>query len=233
MPYTARTLITKAYYLSQVVSRDFQVTQGSEIQDGLDLLNDLLDIKESDLRLIPYWTRYEFPTVIGQESYFIPNLLAVDTITFNIGVVRYAMIDLKRRDYFGTARVDNINSLPFQYHVERGFGGATIYFYFFPAAAYDVKLSGKFGFSEVTLDTDLSLTYDRYYIEYLRYALAEYICCDFGQTFPDQCAAKYKEIRKKLMDISPADLTVRKRSYFDSNFGWDWQSINLTQGYWP
>jgi len=233
MAYTARQLITRAYYLSQIVSRQLQTPDGDQITDGLYLLNALLDVKGSDLRLIPYFQEYDFPAVAGQERYFVPNLLFADTLTFNIGVIRYAMTNLTRRQYFGTPRVDNIQTLPFSYHVERCLDGANIYLYFLPAANYAMRLWGKFGLTDVTLDTDLSLIYDTYYIEYLRYALAEYICCEWGSTFPDECKMKFMEIRKKLMDINPPDLSLNKKSYFRPGFGIDWQTCNLTEGYVP
>lgn len=233
MAYTALKLITKAYYLSQIVSRELQSVSGDQIADGLDLLNALLEIKGSDLRLIPYYRRYTFPTVNGQEEYFIADLLSIDAITFNIGSVRYPMQDMTRFEYFGTARVDGITNLPFSYRAERELGGMRIYMYFLPGGVYDVKLSGKFALSEVTLEQDLSLTYDLYYIEYLRYALAEYICCEYGNTFPDECKAKYMEIRKKLMDTSPPDLSIQKMSYFQNQFVIDWQTVNLSVGYLP
>jgi len=54
MVYTARKLITKAYYLSQVISRSLQTVTAEQVTDGLELLNALIDFKRSDLRLIPY-----------------------------------------------------------------------------------------------------------------------------------------------------------------------------------
>lgn len=233
MAYTALQLITKSYYLSQVVSRGLQTVSGEQVTDGLDLLNDLLNIKASDLHLIPYFQRYEFDTIANVEEYFIPDLLYVDSLTFNIGVVRYSMREMTRKEYFSTPRVDNIANLPFSYRVERELGGSRIFLYFLPGDVYQMKLSGKFGFSSVALTTDLSLTYDLYYIEYLRYALAEYICSDWGVTFPDESKAKYSEIRKKLMMISPADLSIQKRTYFNSNPAVDWQWINIGVGYFP
>lgn len=233
MSYSALQLITRSYYLSQVVSRALQTVSAEQITDGLYLLNALLDVKGSDLRLIPYFTYYEFDSVPNQELYFIPNLLYVDTMTFNIGVVRYSMREMTRNEYFATARVDNISNLPFSYRVERVLDGSNIYLYFLPGGVYQMKLQGKFGLTDVTLGTDLSLTYDLYYIEYLRYALAEYICCEWGATFPDEAKRKYAEIRKKLMEISPVDLSVRKRTYFNSKPGLDWQSINVGVGWWP
>ena len=233
MAYTALQLISRAYFLSGVVSRELQTVSPAEESDGLYLLNALLDIKGSDLRLIPYYLPYNFNTVAGQEMYFIPNLLAVDTMTFNLGPVRYSLREQTRSEYFATARVDNINSLPFQYRVERQLDGANVYLYFWPSQVYIMNLWAKFGLTDVTLTTDLSLTYDAFYIEYLRFALAEYICTEYGQSFPEQSMKKYDEIRKKLMDISPADLSIRKASYFNRGTGMDWQQINLTTGWVP
>lgn len=233
MAYTALTLITRAYYLSQVVARQLQVVDGDQINDGLFLLNALLDIKASDLHLIPYFQEFDFNSVVGQEKYFVPNLLYADSVTYNIGPVRYPMRDLSRKEYFGTGRVDNINSLPFSYRVERLLGGSNIYLYFVPADIYQMRVWGKFGLTDVTINQDLSLTYDGFYIEYLRYALAEYICAEWGSTFPDEAKKKYDEIRKKLMSISPADLTITKRTFFGGQSGYDWQIINLSKGWLP
>lgn len=227
MAVTARELITRAYYLSQVVARELQTVSGSQISDGLYLLNALLDVKSSDLHLIPYFTPSTFTTVIGQSEYFVENLVFVDSMTFNIGEVRYAMIEMDRKGFFATPRVDGIQSLPFSYRCERTLDGMNIFFYFVPAGNYVIKIWGKFGFTEVTLDTDLSLIYDRFYIEYLRYALAQYICQDWGATFPQEATAKYDEIVKKLMMQSPADLTIQKRSYFTRSPALDWQLVNI------
>ena len=233
MAYTALQLITRSFYLSQIVSRQLQTVDGEQIQDGLYLLNALLDIKGSDLRLIPYFTNYQFPTVANQEKYTIPNLLFVDSLTFNIGVVRYSMVDMSRKEYFSTPRVDNIANLPFSYRVERELDGANIYLYFLPGDVYLMNLWGKFGLTDVTLTTDLSLIYDSYYIEYLRFALGEYIAIEYGDTFPDEAKKKLDEIRKKLMDISPADLSIQKRTYFSGRPGLDWQTVNVGRGWWP
>lgn len=233
MAYTALQLITRAYYLSQVVSRQLQTVDGQQITDGLYLLNALLDIKGSDLHLIPYFTTTNFTTIAGQEEYFVQNLLYVDSMTFNIGVVRYPMIEMTRKQYFATGRVDNIQTLPWSYRTERCLNGSNIFLYFVPDTGYVVKIWGKYGLTDVTLQTDLSATYDAYYIEYLRFALAEYICTEWGVSFPDEAKAKYAEIRKKLMQQSPPDLSIQKRSYFTTNPSIDWQFVNIGRGWTP
>jgi len=233
MAYSALKLITNAYYLSQVVSRELQTLSGTQASDGLELLNALLDFKSTDLRLIPYFKRDSFPTINGVEEYYRPGLLQVDSMTFNIGTVRYPMREMARRDYFATGRVDNITNLPWSYRQERELGGTRLYMYFLPGDVYTVKISGKFALENVTLMQDMSLTYDAYYIEYLRFALANYICGEYGATFPDQSAMKLQELQKKLMDVNPPDLRVRGKSYFNSSPSLDWQQVNLGLGWTP
>lgn len=227
MAYTALQLITRSYYLSQVISRQLQTPDGEQITDGLYLLNELLDVKASDLHLIPYFSEYDFSTVQGVEKYFVPNLVYPDSVTFNISEVRYSLIDSSRKGYFSTPRVDNVQSLPYSYRVERCLNGSNIYFYFIPADAYLIKIWGKFGLSDVTLTTDLSLVYDPFYIAYLRYGLAKKITEEWGCTLPDAIMAEFMRIEKKLLMISPADLSLQKRSYFTRSPALDWQLINL------
>jgi len=227
MAYTALQLITRAFYLSQVVARQLETPDGEQIADGLYLLNADLKYKATDIRLLPYFREETFDTVQGTESYFVENLVYVDSMTFNIGVVRYSMIDMTRKGYFATPRVDNVESLPFSYRVERKLDGSQIYLYFVPADEYVVKIWGKFGLTDVTLSTDLSLTYDDFYIEYLRYSLAVKICEEWGATVPDATRAKYMEMQKKLMEVSPPDLSIQKRTYFSRQPALDWQLVNI------
>ncbi len=233
MAYTALQLITRAYYLSQVVSRELQVVESDQITDGLYLLNAILDFKGSDLREIPYYQQYNFNSIQGQEKYSISGLLSVDSLTFNIGPVRYAMNEETRTSYFANYRIDNVQSLPFQYRIERTLDGADLYMYFVPSDVFQMKLWGKFSLTEVSLNTDMSLLYDFFYIEYLRHELALYIANEFGATLPDGVMANLKILEKKIMDVSPPDLSVRDLNYFGNSPGLDWQIINLSGGYLP
>jgi hypothetical protein len=231
MAYTALQLITRAYYLSQVVSRDLQTLNAGQVTDGLYLLNADLEHKGTDLRLIPYFQRTTFNTVQGQEMYFIEGLLYVDSLTFNIGDVRYSLIENTRKEYFSGPRIDDVQSLPYSYRVERVLDGSNIYLYFVPADVYVMKLSGKYKFPVVTLNTDLTTFLDYFYIEWLRYSLAIKICEDYGATVPDATRAKYNEMTKKMIEVSPPDLSIQKRGYFGGRGVLDWQQINIGRGW--
>lgn len=233
MAYTALQLITRAFYLSQIVSRQLQTPDGQQIADGLYLLNALLDFKGTDLRLIPYFTKTNLTLTANTEKFNVPNLYYIDSMTFNIGTVRYPMMDVSRKEYFSTARVDDIANLPWSYRPERVLGGMDIYVYFLPGQDYVATIMGKYALTDVTLTTDLSTLYDTFYIEYLRYGLAAYICSEWGVTFPDGSMNMLKQMEKKLLEVSPADLTIMKASYFNNRPGLDWQAVNLSKGWFP
>jgi hypothetical protein len=327
MAYLAQTLITRSWYLSGIVARNLQFVTGDQITDGLMLLNALLDFKQIETDLIPYWTYIEMPLVGGQEFYFLPNVADVESATFNIDVVRYPMDSTHRRAYFGSSRVDNIQTLPFNWNFNRGEGGGTLGVYFLPQANYPLKLMVKLFLNDVSLNTDLtnvfsSLTtgqvtgiaitnpglgfttvpkitisggngtgatasamiangsisginiidpgtgytqvptvtitggggtgataiasvsnftflqtqnagFDTSYIEYLRYALAEYMCSEYGILFNPESAKILKKMERKLMYISPPDLTMFKTSILTQGTGINWGDVNIGRGWRP
>lgn len=156
MTYTAQTLVTRSWYLSGIVARNLQQPTGDQINNGLALLNSLLDFKQIEIDLIPYWTYIEMPLIPGVEFYYLPNICAVESSTFNIGPVRYPMVSAQRRAYFGTSRVDNINTLPFDWNFNRGQNGGTMSFYFLPQSNYPCKMMVKIFLNDVSLQADLT-----------------------------------------------------------------------------
>lgn len=232
MVYTVTKLITNAYYVSGIVGREFQTVSGSQLGDGLDLLNEILTDKYTEKDMIPYYTQYDFASVAGQEKYFIPNLIEVETLVFFINSVRYQMEKKFRIQYFGDARANNIQSLPYTWHFEREKGGGSLYLYFEPNQAYPMQLWGQFGLSEVSFNQDLSLTYDQDYISYLKYALASRLCIDFNYEIP---AGAETQLLKYEMRISkksgPLDLHMQKVSTLGNKGFLNYAIVNFSGGW--
>lgn len=157
MSYTTNQLISGAFYASGIVSREFETVSGQQVSDGLQWLNDILAEKRVDDGMIPYETTYPFIASVGQEKYFIPNLIQIDTLVFYLDKVRYAMKYSKRNQYFGSSRVQNIQSLPFNWYFERQTGGGNLYIYFEPDKNYPMEIHGSFNMNNVSLGQDLSL----------------------------------------------------------------------------
>lgn len=236
MAYLARTLINRAWYLSGIVARNLQTVTGDQETDGLMLLNALLDFKQIETDLIPYYTyKEDFFTIPGQEKYFIPNCALIQSVTFDLQQVRYSMDYVTQRNYFGSARVENLQSLPFSWTYVRELNGGNLYMYFLPQNIYRLKIFGKFFLTDVTLETDLTTVYDTSFIEYLRYALAEYMCSEYGILFNPESNNKLKSMKRKLMYLTPPDLSGEKYSVLtgDGYNGWNWGDVNLGLGWRP
>jgi hypothetical protein len=234
MAYTVTNLITNAYYISGIVSRDFQIVSGSQINDGLQLTNEVLTDKYADKGMVPYFTQYNFNAVIGQEAYFIPNLIEIETLVFFISnnTVRYSMRKNGRIAYFGNARANTVQSLPFNWHFERSLGGGSIYLYFLPQEAFPMQLWGQFGLTEVALNQDLTLTYDQFYISYLKYALCKKLCLNFNYDMPP--GAKEELLKYELMiskRVGPMDLHAQHVSTLGKSHTLNYATANLGRGW--
>lgn len=229
--YPAAQLISRAFNLSGIVAREFEGTTGSEGSDGLFLLNELLEYKAVRTDLIPYYGQIQFNLTQGQELYYIPNLLSIETFTFNIGSVRFPTFTAGRKQYFGDGRVDDIQSLPFEYHVERTWGGVNFYVYYLPDQPYLATITGKFGLTNVQLSTNLASLYDGFYISYLRYCLAEYMCLEYDITFPDDKRKQLEKMEHALKWVSPPDFHMKKISFMNTNSPMNWAHINISPGW--
>lgn len=234
MAYTARQLVSKAYFLSGIVGREFQTVSGSQLADGMFLLNDLLAEKTGDLGLIPFFKEYSLTAIPGQEKYFIPNLVSASTMTFVKDNVRYSTSPVDRDLYFGSAKALNVNSLPYRWHVERSNGGSDLYMVFTPDLAYPIKVWGKFApTSDVTASQDLLLSFERGYLVYLRYALAQRMCHEFRYPWSPESDQKLKSLEYQFRNISPQDLTIKKISTFGGDRTLSYADVNLGRGWTP
>ena len=233
MVYTATKLITKAFYLAKVVARDLETVTGSELEDGLDLLNAELSFTATNPELIPYYSEATLNAVVGQEKYFIANLIEPTSFTFNINNVRYGTLYQGRNKYFGISRVDNIRSLPFRWHIERTKGGSDLYLYFVPSDTFVLKIFGKYGLTSVTASTDLELTYDLYYINYLKYVVASLIAAEWDIDIPAAVLRQLEIYKNRVENVSNPDLFNTKVSQLSGKNGLNWGDVNIGRGFRP
>ena len=232
MAYTTLQLINNAYYESGIVSRGFETVTGIQATDGLQFLNDLIADKTVDNGLIPYYAELDFAAVIGQEKYFIPDLINIDTFVFFINTVRYQTENRARREYFGTSRANEIQSLPGSWHMERCFGGANLYIYFLPDQNFPLTIWGQFRLQQVVINQDLSLTLDRFYINYLKFDLAARLCAEYNYSVPP---GVQKALTQYIDNISqksgPMDLRLIKLSSLQRRGGINYGVINIGKGW--
>lgn len=212
-------LITGAFYLSGILARDFETISASQTDEGLSILNELLSVQNIGPATISYYSTSNFTGVIGQEKYTIPNLISVDTLTFNLSNVRYNLVGLDRSRYFGMSRVNDVNSLPSYYFFDRQLGAGDIYVYYLPSSDFEFTINGKFALQSVTLNQDISLTLDPFYIRFLRYLLAESICSEYQQSTPTGVTQEVSKLRKRIKYFAGVDLVSNVPNPFGGSVG--------------
>ena len=207
MIYNARRLITEAFNLSGIVSRDYETIDAPQIALGQTLLNNLLVLQSIDTSEIPYYEKYTFTTVVGQEMYFVENLVDIQSMCFFLGNVRIPMAQESRKGYFYTGRVENLSVMPFSFRMERTTGGANIWQYPLSSQPYVVEAMVKYGFTDITsLDQNLSTIYDEWYIVYLKYGLALEILYHYNKPIPPQLLQRFEKIKLDITETSPPDM---------------------------
>jgi hypothetical protein len=228
-------LISRALYTGGIVSRDFETPTGAQVSDGLMLLNQVIADRTVDEGTIPYTGRYTFNAVSGTASYNIPNLIDIETFTFFIDSVRYQTKNQGRQDFFGTFRATNINSLPFNWHIERNLAGATLYLYFVPDQNYPLEIWGSFRLSAVTMFQDLSLTLDAFYTNFLEYLLSERLCQFYSYVVPVNVSEQLKKYYKWISNqTNVMDLRMQKLSTLSGNAAINYAVVNLAgSGFLP
>lgn len=226
-------LITNSYYLSRILAREFETISDTQVSDGLVLLNDVLSEKNISSATIPYHDTSTFTAVVGQEKYIIPNLVSLDSLTYELNEVRYNMNQLSRKRYFTQMRVNNIQSLPQQFFVERQLGFSNIYVYYLPDKDYEFTMTGKFALQEVSLFDDLSGSYDKFYLSYIKYLLAQRICDLNSQTVPEGVSRRVKELKDQIFYFSGVDLSCRINNPFQGSSLYDPIQAQLSNGFTP
>lgn len=233
MVYPTTQLISEAFYTSGIVSRTFQQVDGDQVGTGLAKLNEILSDTAIEDDMIPYFTSaYDFYAVAGQEMYFIPNLSKIETLTFFINTIRYQMSKVSQDLYYGSARAENVKSLPYHWHCERCLNGSNLFIYFFPDTNYPMQLTGLFRLQNVTLDQDLALSLDQYYINYLQYRLADRLCTAYNFEPPAGLAKQLLQYQQMISKrSSPMDLKINKISTFNSGNSINYGQVNLGRGW--
>lgn len=213
MSYTARKLITEAYYASGIRSREFQTIEGSLISEGLSLLNDFLAVTTAQQSKKPYIQTKVFNCVIGQEKYEIEGLIYAETISFYIADnLRLPVRILGRQDYFGSAKVTDLNTIPYNCNIERVLNGSEVYFYPLPDKTYKIEITGFFSLDFIeNLSLDLTTVYDMYYIVYLKHNLIKNICMSEAIQTPPETIEYISQLDNAVAKIAMIDLNKKPR----------------------
>lgn len=227
-------LINDAYATSGIVGRGFQNANGdSRAEDGLRLLNEIILEKSLDSVFIPYDTHIQLTMIPGEEKYFVPGLIKLNALTFNNGNVRYPLVRDNLMRYFGTGRVDGMQSLLTHFFAERILNGMNLYFYFVPSSNFILNIDGRFTYATVNYNDDLSEKFDPFQVLYFRYKLAERICNFYTFPFDESAKAQLDNLERRLNNLSGEDLSITKYNFATVKCPYNYAWAALGKGWIP
>ena len=227
-------LITRAWFYTGIVQRESQTADDTQSEDGLIEFNSLLTKFNINGGVIPYLKHVDLPLITGQQIYEVPNLRRVDVLAYNLGDVRYALRGDNKNNYFGSVRVNNINSLPYQYYTENYVGGTRIYLYFLPIENLVLNITGIYGFPKVIFSTELDTVMDGFFQDYLVFKLAKRLCDFYLAPTPKGVQDELDDYEDNIEGLNPVDLTCNVKNMYSSSSGnnfWTW--VNFNRGWIP
>lgn len=231
-------LIANAFNLSDLVARELETMTADQQELGLTILNDILSEKSATGEMLPYYQRTSVPGIVGQEQYFLQDMVDVSSVTVLYSDVRFQMRNKSRRAYFGSSRVENINSFPYEYYYERatqsGNFGIMLFCYFTPSTTeYSFEVNGKSSLGSVLATTDMSAMLEGYYLSYLTYSLAKRLCDYYNQPFADQKMAQLIKLERLATSSTSIDPSISKVNQFGGNNVINYGDVNIGRGWRP
>lgn len=202
---TAAKIITSALRLTGAVAADEQLS-ASDLADGLDRLNDLMESLTLDGLLVYSQASETFPLTSGQSRYTMGPLGDFDTQRPNIitgaeliDSANYAWaLDLVTFDaYNRIANKSQIGAHPSVLFVDESWPQANLYFWEVPTSGLQVHLTSEkvlAGFPTAASEVDLPPGYSRM----LKYALAVDGFAEYGDAMPREVRAIAEEAKKVL-----------------------------------
>lgn len=225
MPQTVREFVTDSYQLISASSPTVPL-HGDDVGRGVQYLNELLQNYAGTGLLLPLTQEVTFALAVGAstvtfaDATVVPaadvqqgRLTAVDSAWLVLNDVTYPLINITGSEFNESYKLSTLQSLSKYYIVD--FGVATTTMRLYPAVGdtYTLHVVGKFEYSEVTQNDNMSFV-PLYYIDFLRLALARKICLYKGraEAWSEMLETQYQESVARIMAISPVNTDINPDS---------------------
>lgn len=192
MAQTVRQFITQTYRLISA-SNPTVPLHGNDLEQGILILNELLDYYASTGLLLTIATTVSIPLTIGQMNVvcgpptFVPTpditlgrLANLDSAWLELDGVTYPLINKSRDEFLASFKYDPLLGLPRFIISYPDTEITTLRIYPAPSQFFQFNLRGKFQLTNLTSNDDIS-SLPAYYSRYLKFALAKDIAMYKGR----------------------------------------------------
>lgn len=185
---SALELITRAMKTAGVLGQN-ETPDSGQADDGLQMLNDMLDSMSLDRTSIFTITQESFSLVSGTASYTIGSggvfntsrPVQIDNLTITSGSIDYPIEPLNSQDYADIADKSSPSGIPQFYYYDDGFPLGTLYLWGVPGSALTLNI-GKWAQLTQFANLTTQYTFPPGYYRMLHYNLSKEICPQYGMS---------------------------------------------------
>lgn len=209
---SALEFITRAMKITGVIGQN-ETPTSSEADDGLIVLNDMLDSWSVKRSLIYTIEQETFNLVSGTQSYTIGSggvfntdrPISIDNIVINEGDQVYPLTEITPQAYANLSNKTVDSGIPEFYYIDNDYPLATIYLYGVPQAGLTLSI-GTWKALQVFADLTTDYTFPPGYRRAIIYNLAKDIAPEYGVTLTAEAA---KTAKDSLANIRNRNLPSR------------------------
>lgn len=209
------------------------------LSTGLELINEILAMYDSDSIFIPYITTVSFDMVVGQRTYSLSDMVPADVITNRVVDLSYANYTvpsagqgiiyplqiINKAQYYGVTRLTPLNTRPGFIFLDKQAEESFITLYPSPDQPYPCQLGVKSMLDSVIANGNLGQMPPFYY-GLLKFTLSRRFLAYYPSgNWPQQNEDTYQEYMNIIKNANETDLTIRPSAILSRAEPFYWQNI--------
>lgn len=241
MPQVVKTvneLITSSLYLLGELGTN-ETPDSFMLSTGLELINEILAMFDTDSIYIPYITTVTFNMVVAQRTYSLSDMVPADVVTNRVVDLSYANYTvpsagqgiiyplqiINKAQYYGVTRLTPLNTRPGFIFLDKQAEESFITLYPSPDQPYPCELGVKSMMNSVVQNGNLGQMPPFYY-GLLKFTLSRrYLAYYPSGNWPQQNEDTYQEYMSIIKNANETDLTIRPSAVLSRPEPFYWQNI--------
>lgn len=235
---TVNELITSSLYLLGELATN-ETPDSFMLSTGLELINEILAMYDSDSIYIPYITTVSFDMVVGQRTYSLSDMVPADVVTNRVVDLSYANYTvpsagqgiiyplqiINKAQYYGVTRLTPLNTRPGFIFLDKQADESFITLYPSPDQPYPCQLGVKSMMNSVVANGNLGQMPPFYY-GLLKFTLSRRFLAYYPSgNWPQQNEDTYQEYMNIIKNANETDLTIRPSAVLSRAEPFYWQNI--------
>jgi hypothetical protein len=235
---TVNELITNSLYLLGELGTN-ETPDSFMLSTGLELINEILAMYDSDSIYIPYITTVTFDMVVAQRTYSLSDMVPADVITNRVVDLSYANYTvpsagqgiiyplqiINKAQYYGVTRLTPLNTRPGFIFLDKQADESFITLYPSPDQPYPCQLGVKSMLNSVVANGNLGQMPPFYY-GLLKFTLSRRFLAYYPSgNWPQQNEDTYQDYMNIIKNANETDLTIRPSAILSRPEPFYWQNI--------